>query len=211
MESIWERLLLPAFIYFFKMIYPFALASDGASKIAAAAGGFVLLRTRALRSIGGFAALRDAIIDDCTLASRIKSTGAPIWIGLTRDARAIRPYGSLRAIWNMVARTAYTQLKYSPWLLLLCTAALGLTFGVPLWGLLAGSQLVKIGALVGLGAMFASYVPTLRYYRRPAPWVFTLPVAAILFLAMTWTSAFRYLRGERSRWKNRSYARESVL
>lgn len=211
MESVWERMLLPPFVYFFKLIYPFSLANCDASTRAAAAGGFVLVKTRLLHSIGGFAALRGALIDDCTLAHHIKSAGGRIWIGLTRDARAIRPYHSLSNIWNMVARTAYTQLRYSPWLLFLCTVMLLLAFVVPLMGLFADSGLVKIIALGGLGAMGASYLPTLRYYERSGLWAITLPVAAVLYLAMTWTSAYRYVRGQRSNWKNRMYARDIVL
>lgn len=208
MGSFWERLLLPPFIYFFKLIYPFALANSERSRLAAAAGGCILIRTERLRGIGGFATLRDALIDDCTLARRVKGAGGRIWLGLSRDVRAIRPYHRLENIWNMVARTAYTQLRYSAALLLLCTALLVMSFIVPLLGLFSGSPDTRIAALIALAAMFASYVPTLRYYERPMAWAATLPLAASLYLAMTWTSALRYLRGERSRWKDRVYERD---
>lgn len=203
MGNAWEKLLLPPFIYFFKLIYPFALSNNPRSSIAAAAGGCVLLRAAALEELGGFGAMHDAIIDDCTLARRIKQRGGRTWLGLSRSVRAIRPYGSLINIWNMVARTAFTQLHYSLVLLLVCTALLLLSFAVPLTALFGDGT--QTAALTALAAMYLTYWPTVRYYDLPAAWVTTLPLAATLFLAMTWTSAVRYWRGERSRWKDRSY------
>lgn len=207
LQSLWDRLLLPPFIFFFKLIYPFALSNGRSQLVAAAAGGCILLETAALRGIGGFAALHDAIIDDCTLARCIKARGGRTWIGLSRSVRAVRPYDGLGGIWNMVARTAFTQLRYSVPLLLLCTALLLLAFVQPFVGLLSGHGLAALAGIVALQALFAAYLPTIRYYRLPDWWVATLPLAACLFLAMTWTSARRYWSGERSRWKARSYAR----
>lgn len=207
MENFWERLLLPPFIYFFKLIYPFALANNPRSRIAAAAGGCVLLKTAALREIGGFAALHDAIIDDCTLAARIKSNGGRTWLGLSQAVRAIRPYGSLANIWNMVARSAFTQLRYSTLLLGVCTGLLLLSFVAPVYGLVSASPSQALVAAVALAAMAISYWPTARFYQLNPAWTITLPLAAVLFLAMTWTSALRYWRGERSRWKERHYER----
>ena len=203
-----EKLLLPPFIYFFKIIYPFRLANSAKSKIAAAAGGCVLMKTSRLRDIGGFEVLKSAIIDDCTLAKKIKSAGGRIWVGLSRDVRAIRPYGSLANIWNMVARTAYTQLRYSVLLLLVCTVLMLVGYVAPLAALVLGDMSAKLTALLALGLICFSYLPTIKYYDLPIAWTITLPLAAALFLAMTWTSAYRYMRGERSRWKNRSYERE---
>lgn len=205
MGNAWEKLLLPPFIYFFKLIYPFALSNRPRSPIAAAAGGCVLLRTDALRAIGGFSSLREAIIDDCTLAKRIKRQGGRTWLGLSREVRAIRPYATLANIWNMVARTAYTQLRYSKALLAVCTLMLGLSFIAPVAGLLCGDSATIAAALVALGAMSWSYRPTIKFYGLHPLWVASLSFAACLFLAMTWTSAWRYWNGERSRWKNRSY------
>ena len=205
-----EKLLLPPFIYFFKIIYPFRLANSEQSKLAAAAGGCVLTKTDRLRAIGGFEALKSAIIDDCTLAKKIKSSGGRIWIGLSRDVEAVRPYASLTNIWNMVARTAFTQLHYSVLLLLLCTALMLLGYVAPLLALLLGDMTAKAWAMVALCLLYVSYLPTIKYYELPIWWTFTLPIASAMFLAMTWTSALRYLRGERSRWKNRSYQRESM-
>lgn len=206
MGNAWEKLLLPPFIFFFKLLYPFALANEPRSRVAAAAGGCILLRTAALRALGGFEALHDAIIDDCTLAGRVKRQGGRTWLGLSRGVRAIRPYATLGNIWNMVARTAFTQLHYSLALLMLCTLMLLLSFGAPVAALTAGGASTACG-LLALGALTAAYWPTVRYYDLAPIWALTLPAAAVLFLAMTWTSALRYWRGERSRWKNRSYER----
>lgn len=205
MRTHWEKLLIPAFIYFFKMLYPFALSNSNNGLVAAAAGGCILIRTERLRAIGGFDALRGALIDDCTLARTVKNAGGRIWLGLSREVHATRPYESLGAIWNMVARTAYTQLRYSPTLLALCTVMLLLVFVVPVVGLAADDASTRVLAWIALGAMIASYLPVLRYYDRHWAWALSLPLAASMYLAMTWTSALRYLRGERSRWKNRVY------
>ena len=205
MGNFWEKLLLPPFIYFFKLIYPFALSNRPRSPIAAAAGGCVLLRSDTLRAIGGFESLREAIIDDCTLAQRVKRQGGRTWLGLSREVRAIRPYETLANIWNMVARTAFTQLRYSKALLAVCTLMLALSFIAPLAGLLCGESATFAAALVALAAMSWSYRPTIKFYGLHPLWVATLSFAACLFLAMTWTSAWRYWHGERSRWKNRSY------
>ncbi|MGR8949875.1 MAG: glycosyltransferase [Gammaproteobacteria bacterium] len=203
-----EKLLLPPFIYFFKIIYPFHLANSKNSRLAAAAGGCVLMKTERLRDIGGFEALKSAIIDDCTLAKKIKNNGGSIWIGLSRDVRAIRPYESLSNIWNMVARTAYTQLHYSVFLLLVCTTLMLLGYVSPFLAMLFGNGFAKIFGALAFCLLCLSYIPTIRYYELPLWWSTTLPLAGAMFLAMTWTSAFRYARGERSRWKNRSYQRD---
>jgi len=207
MQNCWEKLLLPPFIYFFKLIYPFALANNPRSDVAAAAGGCILLKTRSIRNIGGFAALHDAIIDDCSLAKRIKAAGGRTWLGLSHDVRAVRPYGTLSNIWNMVARTAFTQLRYSKLLLALCTALLLISFAIPAVALFSGEQKTTICGACALLLMFTSYLPTVRFFRLSVLWALSLPFAACLFLAMTWTSALRYWSGERSRWKNRSYER----
>lgn len=204
-----EKLLLPAFIYFFKLIYPFKLANQESSKLAAAAGGCVLMKTEKLTEIGGFGALSNAIIDDCTLAKKIKDRGGRIWIGLSRDVNAIRPYASLNNIWNMVARTAFTQLRYSITWLLICTVLMLVGYISPIVAIVMGDGLAQLLGALALLLISLSFLPTIRFYELPLAWTLTLPVAAALFLAMTWTSAFRYFRGERSRWKNRSYARET--
>lgn len=203
-----EKLLLPPFIYYFKIIYPFQLVNHHRSKMAAAAGGCVLMKTDKLRAIGGFSALSGAIIDDCTLAKKVKDSGGRIWLGLSRDVKAIRPYDTLENIWNMVARTAFTQLHYSVAWLLVCTFLMLLGYLAPLVALIAGDTQAQLLGALALVLISGSFLPTIRFYTLPIGWVLTLPIAAGLFLAMTWTSAYRYFRGERSRWKNRSYARE---
>ena len=206
MDNALERLLMPAFIFFFKLLYPFGLANKPTSRMAAAAGGFILVETQALRSGGAFGSLHDALIDDCTLAARIKQAGGSIWIGLSHSARSLRGYYDLRTIWEMVARTAYTQLNYSLVMLVLCTIIMVSMFWVaPFVFLLLPDQETYMISACAWVAMFLAYRPTLIYYFRSPFWVFVLPVIGSLYLAMTWTSAIRYWRGERARWKDRRY------
>ncbi|MDN5850121.1 MAG: glycosyltransferase [Nitrococcus sp.] len=204
MQGFWERLLIPAFIFFFKLLYPFRLANSRPARFAAA-GGCILLRSEALHGIGGFAALRAALIDDCTLARRFKVAGWRTWIGLTHNASSLRRYRRLSEIWNMVARSAFTQLDYSTTALFACTAIMLVAFWGPIAGLALGEGLVRWVGLIGLAALCSCYVPTLRYYRLSPFWALLLPLIATLYLAMTWTSAVRCWRGVRSRWKGRSY------
>ena len=210
MKSLWERLLMPAFVYFFKLIYPFRLVNDPRSRMAAAAGGCILLETRIIREIGGFDALKDALIDDCTLARLAKRRDERIWLGLTRSARSTRGYDGLGAIWNMVARTAFTQLRYSNILLILCVFLMGLAYIVPVAGLGTSSATTTSFSGIALLMMTASYVPTIRFYGLHPAWSLTLPAAALLFLAMTLTSAVRYWNGDRSAWRGRVYRRQSA-
>lgn len=209
MRTLWERLLMPAFVYFFKLLYPFRLASDPRSRIAAAAGGCILLETRIIREIGGFDSFKDALIDDCTLARKVKRRGERIWIGLTRSATSVRNYDGLGKICNMVARTAFTQLGYSTFALVLCTLLMGLGFIVPLAGLTVGNPTAAVFSGAALLVMTASYFPTIRFYGLPPAWSLTLPIAGALFLAMTWTSAVRHWKGERSMWRGRVYRRQN--
>ena len=200
-----ERLLMPAFIFFFKLLYPFGLANKPQSRIAAAAGGCILVETQALRLTGAFANLHDALIDDCTLAAHIKRTGLRTYIGLSHAARSHRGYHSLQPIWEMVARTAFTQLKYSLNLLIVCTVLMTSMFwAAPFAFLLSSMEAYTVSALAWI-AMFFTYAPTLTYYHRSPLWGLALPAIGTLYLAMTWTSALRYWRGERARWKDRHY------
>jgi hopene-associated glycosyltransferase HpnB len=204
--SFWDRLLLPAFVYYFKLLYPFALSNSGFRHVAAAAGGCVLIDTEALRKVGAFASLRGALIDDCTLARQVKTAGFRTWVGLSRGVVSLRPYGNLGSIHDMVARSAYTQLHYSTLLLLLVTLVFAAAYWLPLAGLfLPGAQALSAAALL---AMALGYWPTLRYYGMSPLWLLLAPLGASLYLAMTWSSALRYWRGVRSRWKGRVY--ESV-
>lgn len=203
--SFWDRLLLPAFVYYFKLIYPFAVSNSPSKWVAAAAGGCVLVDTAALHKVNAFECLKGALIDDCTLARRIKDGGHKTWIGLSRGVISLRPYGTLKSVHDMVARSAFTQLRYSTPLLLVVTALFALAYWLPIAALLQGSWL----AAAALLAMCAAYVPTLRYYGLSPVWSLASPLIGALYLGMTWSSAIRTWRGVRSQWKNRTYEVES--
>lgn len=210
MHTFWEKLLMPAFVFFFRLLYPFRLSNDPRwRRVAAAAGGCILLETRLIGDIGGFVALRSALIDDCALARLVKSRGARTWIGLTHSARSVRSYGDLGSIWDMVARSAFTQLGYSTTLLLACTLVFATAFWLPWAALSFPSTGAKVLAGLALVTMMIAYLPTLRFYRLANAWALAMPLIGTLYLAMTWTSAIRYWRGQRSRWKDRVYARTS--
>jgi hopene-associated glycosyltransferase HpnB len=210
-ETFWERLLSPAFVFFFKLLYPFALSNDASKTTAAAAGGCMLVRTDALRQIGGFAAIRGALIDDCTLAAELKKHRPPIWLGLTHSVRSLRAYATLGDFWGMVARSAFTQLRYSARWLLLATALMLVTLLAPLVGVVAAAAAgdLRLALIAGAAwlAIAAAYWPVVSFYRLPTAWAATLPLAGALFLAMTWSSAIRYWSGTRATWKARDYDR----
>ena len=201
--SFWDRLLLPVFVYYFKLLYPFSVSNSRSRHVAAAAGGCVLVDTQVLRHVGAFASLRGALIDDCALARQVKNAGYSTWLGLSRGVVSVRPYGSLGSIHDMVARSAFTQLGYSTLLLLVVTAVFALAYGLP-FVLLSSAHAWSLGLLAWV-AMTLSYVPVLRYYRMSPLWALLLPLSAALYLGMTWSSALRYWRGVRSRWKGRTY------
>ena len=205
MVGFWERLLMPAFIYFFKMLYPFRLSNSTFPLVAAAAGGCILVKTATIREIGGFGVLRNELIDDCALAKRVKSSGHRIWIGLSHSAYSLRSYDDLKTIWNMVARTAFNQLRYSALLLFLCTAIMIILFWLPVAGLFFPSTMSKIISTFALGSMILTYFPTLSFYSLSRWQAFFLPAIGTLYLAMTWTSAIRFWQGKGSEWKGRSY------
>ncbi len=205
MHGAWERLLIPAFIYFFKLLYPFRLSNGPTRLVAAGAGGCMLIDATRLEAVGGFGAVRDALIDDCALAAALKRAGGRTWIGLSHGVVSHRAYEGLSPIWNMVARTAYTQLRGSPLLLGVCTALMVLAFWAPVAGLALLPAWQGTIAAAGLAAMMLSYQPVLRFYRRSPLWALALPLIGTLYLAMTWHSAIRAWRGERSRWKGRVY------
>jgi hopene-associated glycosyltransferase HpnB len=199
----WDTLLMPAFIYFFKLLYPFKLANSASSRISAAAGGCIMMKTKILEDIGGFASIKDTLIDDCALARQAKSGGYQTWLGLTHSAQSIRPYSGFSELWNMVARTAYTQLHYSVSLLLLCTALMVLVFWIPIAGFFVTSGYFLTIPAFTTAIMMITFIPILRYYHLNEIWALIFPVTATLFLAMTWTSAIRYWKGERMRWRGR--------
>ncbi len=208
MRGFWDRWFMPAFVYFFKLLYPFRLANRRSSPVAAAAGGCVLVKTRAIADLGGFGVLRGAVIDDCTLARHIKRAGGNTWIGVTRDAVMLRA-NTLKSLWMMVARTAFAQLGYSYWMLGGCTLVMLLVFAVPLGGLATGGPVVRLWSGAGVLLMASGYLPTVRFYGQRGWVALTLPVIGLAFLAMTYTSAVWYARGVRTQWKGRAYARKN--
>ncbi len=206
MDSFWEKLLMPAFVYFFKLLYPFHLSNAGSSAVAAAAGGCVLLRSSSLVQTGGFETIKDELIDDCALARQFRNAGLSTWIGLSHSAHSRRSYDGLSGIWNMVARTAFTQLRYSFALLLLCSILLTAGFVLPPAGLFSADPATRLLGISAIFLMAASYLPTLRYYGIHLLWSLAFPLGGLLYLLMTWTSAWRYCSGAGAVWKQRSYA-----
>jgi hopene-associated glycosyltransferase HpnB len=205
----WETALMPAFVYFFKLLYPFALSNSADPRFASAAGGCILLDTEILPAIGGLQSIKSAIIDDCTLAKRVKAKGYRTWTGLTQNLYSQRSYETLSDLWDMVARTAFTQLRYSTLLLGLCTVVMVIMFIVPAITFFSGDvKLITIGSSA-FALMAATYLPILHFYQCTPTWVLGLPAVALAYLAMTWTSALRYWNGEKSRWKNRVYVRQT--
>jgi hopene-associated glycosyltransferase HpnB len=200
-----ERALVPAFVYFFQLLYPFARVNDGLRATAGAAGGTMLIRRRALDRIGGIDAIRDRLIDDCALAVAVKR-GGRIWLGHSGLARSVRPYPRTVDIWRMVTRSAYVQLGYSPLLLLGTVLGLGLMFLAPVWFALFGHGWAQVaGALAWLGMAF-SLQPTLRRYGRAAPWGLALPAIAVFYMAATVASAWNHHFGRGVVWKSRAYS-----
>ena len=201
------RWLLPAFVYFFKLLYPFALANRAGTRTAAAAGGVILIERDALTGAGGFGAWRGAIIDDCTLAAHVKRTGHRCWIGLTHGAASLRRE-DLGGIAHMVARSAFVQLRESIPMTLAASTLLVLMFWIPVLALAFGpGHTARLLGLFACLAMLACYLPTLMYYRRNPLAALMLPMTATFFLAATWYSAWRALAGTRSVWKGRRYQR----
>ncbi len=203
-ESPAERALVPAFVYFFQLLYPFARVNDPLSATAAAAGGTMLVRARALARIGGIETIAGALIDDCALAAKIK-TGGRIWLGHSALARSVRPYPQARDIWAMVARSAYVQLRHSPLLLAGTTLGLGLLFLAPPAYALFAAGLPRLAGLFAWLAMAASFLPTLRRFRRSPLWAPALPAIAAFYMAATIGSAWNHHRGRGVVWKNRAY------
>ena len=199
-----ERALVPAFVFFFQLLYPFARVNDGLSGTAAAAGGTILIRQRALRRIGGIESVRGALIDDVALAAAVKK-GGRIWLGHATLARSVRPYPTVGDIWRMISRTAYVQLHYSPMLLVVTTAAMALTWLVPPVATLFGHGLAFDCGLAAWIMLTVSYVPTLRRFRRSVFWAPFLPVIAGFYMAATIGSAVNHHLGRGVAWKGRDY------
>ncbi|MEU9308556.1 glycosyltransferase [Streptomyces sp. NPDC048256] len=214
-ESLWERLVVPAFVYFFAQLYPFRRIGRRGARTAAAAGGCVLLRTDAAERARIPDAIRHAVIDDVALARAVKGAGGHVWLGLADRVDSVRPYPRLHDLWRMVSRSAYAQLRHSPLLLTGTVLGLALVYLVPplalLGGLTAGSAVTAVfGGLAWL-VMAGTYVPMLRYYRQPLWLAPLLPFTAFLYLLMTVDSAVQHYRGRGAAWKGRTYARPEAV
>ncbi len=205
MDTVWDKMLVPAFVYFFKLLYPFRVSNSRSRLVAAAAGGCVLIDTDMLARIGGFGAIRAELIDDCALARRVKSAGGRTWIGMTHSAISRRRLGTLRASWRMVARSAFAQLRYSTLLLACCVALLAIAFWAAPAAWIAGPPRARWLATLAVAAMIASYIPVLRFYGRSALWALALPFTGTLYMLMTVSSAVRSWRGVGAPWKGRTY------
>ncbi len=205
-QSFPEKAIVPAFLYFFLMLYPPRWIANTKSRTAGAAGGCILLRRSALARIGGFAAIRSEVIDDCSLARVVKGTGGAIWMGLTRKSVSLRRYEGFGELRDMIARTAFTQLNYSALRLLGTLAGLVLTFLAPVVLALATDARIWLPALLAWCLLSASFLPTVVFYRLSPIWSPFLPVAAFFYLHATFLSAVRYWLGRGGQWKGRSQA-----
>ena len=208
-DSRWERLLMPAFVYFFKLLYPFSLSNSRFSGVAAAAGGCMLLRSRFLQEDRMLQRIHHRLIDDCALAREIKNQGERIWIGLSDGVRSLRTCAGLRAISAMVSRTAFTQLRHSAALLAVCTVAMFVMFGGPLLWIFPVGTAARFSAFAACVLMITSYVPILRFYGIAPVSAALLPLTAALYLGMTWISALNHWRGRGAVWKERPYPKST--
>jgi hopene-associated glycosyltransferase HpnB len=202
-----EQALIPAFVFFFFLLYPPQWIADPRRATAGAAGGCILIRREALERIGGIERIRGEVIDDCALARAVKGSGGGVWLGLNGDALSIRSYGTFAEIGRMIARTAFTQLGYSPWMLAGTLAGLAVTYVAPP----ALTLLAPPGAARAMGAaawllMSAMYLPAVRYYRRPWFWAPLLPAVSVFYSGATVWSAIAYWRGRGGMWKGRAAA-----
>ena len=199
-----ERALVPAFVFFFQLLYPFARVNDPLNAAAAAAGGTILVRRAALDRVGGIEAVRGKLIDDVALATAVKQ-GGRIWLGHSRLARSIRPYPAASDVWRMVARTAYVQLRFSPLILAGTILGLALVWLAPPLLVLFGSGVARWAGLAAWAGSSASYLPTLRRFRQSPLWALALPLVATFYMAATIGSAVDHHRGRGVVWKRRAY------
>ena len=203
-ETLPERAFIPAFVFFFQMLYPFSWAADPRRSTAGAAGGTMLLSQAALARIGGVFRIRSRLIDDCALAKQIKSTGGRIWLGHASRTHSLRAYPNAAEVWNMIARTAYEQLNYSPLVLAGCVLAMALVYCAPPLLVMAPGLPGALGAITWL-LMATAFQPTLRRYRCSPLWALALPAIGAFYLCATIASAFRHHSGRGGGWKNRVY------
>ncbi|MCE4946052.1 glycosyltransferase [Streptomyces albulus] len=207
--TFWERLVVPAFVYFFGQLYPFRWVNRPGARTTAAAGGCVLLRRETAERAGVPEAIRHAVIDDVSLARAVRRAGGTVWLGLADRVTSVRPYPRLAELWRMVSRSAYAQLRHRPLLLLGTVLGLALVYLAPpaalLAGLAGGAPVVAALGGAAWAVMCGTYLPMLRYYRQP-PWAAPLlPFTALLYLLMTVDSAVQHYRGRGAAWKGRTY------
>jgi len=201
-----ERLMIPPFLYFFLKLYPPSWTANRKRKTAGAAGGCILLKRAALERVGGLAAIRGEVIDDCTLARAVKRSGGGIWMGLTRKSVSLRTYTSFTEIQDLIARTAFTQLGYSSLLLAGTLLGMTVTYLLPVIFTFSTQPMVWRLGLAAWALMGITYLPTVRFYRMSPLWAAALPVAAAFYTYATWLSAVRYWLGRGGQWKGRAQA-----
>jgi hopene-associated glycosyltransferase HpnB len=208
-EGAWEKLLIPAFVFFFQKLYPFPWVNDPLKRTAAAAGGCMLVRKETLAAVGGVERIRDRLIDDCALAREIKAKG-PIWLGLVERTASLRPYDRLGEIWQTVARSAFEQLNRSVFALIGTLLGMLALYVVPplaaVYGVAAGDAALALAGVGGWGLMAMAYGPTVRLYGLAPVVALTLPLAGVLYALMTADSARRHWMGSGGGWKGRSYS-----
>ncbi|HEX9254210.1 MAG TPA: glycosyltransferase [Candidatus Angelobacter sp.] len=211
-QNLAEKLLIPAFVYFFFKLYPPTWIANPRRGTAGAAGGCILIRPAALDKAGGIAAIRQEVIDDCSLAARVKHAGGRLWQGASATTRSIRPYGSFSEIGSMISRSAFSQLRHSTLLLLLSMVGMAATYLLPpalvLGCILGGHRAASAALVVGTAAtawllMIVSYIPVLRLYRLSPLWALALPLAGIFYMGATFHSAVKYWSGRGGQWKGR--------
>ncbi|HEX7693567.1 MAG TPA: glycosyltransferase [Sphingomonas sp.] len=203
-DTLAERMLIPAFVFFFQMLYPFGLVNRPTG-LGGAAGGCMLIRRDALEAAGGIAAIRDALIDDCTLGALLKKQGR-IWLGLTDRSRSIRPYDGFGTVAAMISRSAYAQLGYSPLLLAGTLLGLALVYAAPPLLALFGQGAPRMAGIAAWALMALAFQPMLAFYRRSPFWGVALPLIAAFYAGCTLLSAWQHVRGRGGMWKGRAQA-----
>jgi hopene-associated glycosyltransferase HpnB len=200
-----ERALIPAYIFYFQKLYPFAWVNDPQNRMAGAAGGCMLVDRTTLDAIGGIAAIRDELIDDCALGKAIKAKG-PVWLGLADGVASLRGYPRWADVWMLIARSAFTQLGFSAAMLVVATLSMLATYVMPPLLAIFADGPARLIAIAACLMMFFAYQPTLRYYRMLPLWALVLPLVASFYTAATIDSALRYWSGRGGAWKGRLQA-----
>ena len=205
-NTIWEYLLIPSFIYFFQKLYPFSKVNTQDENIAAAAGGFILCKSELFRKKNLYELIKNKIIDDCNLAKIVKKKGNPIWIGLTKLVESQRSYDKLKEIWKMVSRTAYEQLNYSIFFLVISILGMFTIYLLPFLNLIIQSDYYfKIINLISINLMIISFIPTARFYNLGFVFYLSLPFSSFIYMLMTISSAYNYYFKSGNIWKGRKY------